>query len=213
MPSEIAATWRGAMAAILLLFSTSTLAADFRLPLDPDVIILSYTEIPDLLSNPDATPRLRVYADGRALVYYPVYMKRAGYYQVRLTPGELTRMLNGVAGAIGFDARLAAEARTAEKAARRAATGIVTHRSDEVLERFDIQLDGYQPAASSPMRPVNERTEWRDIRPSAAEFPGMPGIQGLLRARMAVDDILEHPGLQRLDGAPAGPGVAQGGGS
>ena len=173
------------------------------LPSDPDTVVITYSEVPDMLANPDPTPLIRVFGDGEVLVHYPKYMKLAGDYQLFLNPGELRKLLLTVSGVIGFDAKLAAQARREEKRARFDDTGIVTERSDEVLERIEIQLDGFQDSAASSMRVVNERVEWRDIGPDAREFPGLPGMKGLGGARNALRALLDHPDLYSLPEIPA----------
>ena len=165
---------------------------------DPDTVVITYSEVPDMLANPDPTPLIRVFGDGEVLVHYPNYMKRAGDYQLFLNPGELRKLLLTVSGVIGFDAKLAAQVRREEKKARFDDTGIVTERSDEVLERIEIQLDGFQGSATSSMRAVDERAEWRDIGPDAREFPGLPGMKGLGGARNALRELLARPDLEQL---------------
>ena len=201
-PRPVAALLVFLTAALFISASAAQAAPPFEprilLPADPDAVVISYTEIPDLLANPDRTPRIRVYGDGEVLVHYPVYMKRAGDYRMYLNPGEVRRLLLTVSGVIGFDAKLAAQARREERLARFNATGIVTERSDEVLERIELKLDGFQGSAAASMRPVNERAEWRDIGPDAREFPGLPGMRGVSGARNALLELLEHPDLERL---------------
>mgnify|MGYP000543981361 CR=1 FL=1 len=170
----------------------------FEYSTDSETVILSYSETPDLLANPDPTPRIQVYGDGRVLVHYPNYMKRAGEYQLYLTPGELRQLLVATSDAVGFDARQAAQVRREERKAQFAATGIATERSDEDLERIEIRLNGFQRDAASSKKAVNERVEWRGIRHDVRENPGVPGINGLGRARDALRELLERPDLEPL---------------
>jgi len=189
----------------LLLSATKVLAQgappfepQILFPSDADTVVITYSEVPDMLGNPDPTPLIRVFGDGEILVHYPKYMKRAGDYQLFLNPGELRKLLLTVSGVIGFDAKLAAQVRREEKMARFDDTGIVTERSDEVLERIEIQLDGFQGSATSSMRAVNERVEWKDVGPDTREFPGLPGMKGLGGARNALRGLLDHPDLYPL---------------
>ena len=86
----------------LLAQSAPPLQPEFLLPANPDAVVISYSEIPDMLANPDLTPRIQVFADGRVMVHYSPYMKRAGDYQLFLNPGELRQLLLAVSGVVGL---------------------------------------------------------------------------------------------------------------
>ena len=57
-------------------------------------LILDYQYYSDEIIGDQRVPRVRVYLDGLVLVYYPVYMKRAGYYTLTLTSEELQNLVD-----------------------------------------------------------------------------------------------------------------------
>lgn len=59
------------------------------------VLELSYEG--GLIKNPDPTPFVRVFPNGRVLIHYPAYMKQAGDYELHLTEEELRELLDSFA--------------------------------------------------------------------------------------------------------------------
>jgi hypothetical protein len=196
--------------AVALTFTSQVLAQgappfnpQFLMPADPDTVVLSYTQTPDMLGNPDTTPMIRVYGDGEVLIHYPVYMKRAGDYQVFLNPGELRKLLVAVSGVFDFDAKRAAQARHAAKQARVPLLLESSARSDQVLEQFDVILDGYQESPGVSLRAINKNVKWRDIEVDAAEFPSVTSLDDLNGARQALLKLLERADLVDLNSGNA----------
>lgn len=58
---------------------------------DKPVLELSYSG--GMIANPDRTPFVRVYGDGRVLIHRPLYMKKAGDYTLKLSQKELDNLL------------------------------------------------------------------------------------------------------------------------
>ena len=197
---------------IILLLGAATASAQgsppfdpqFQLPADPDTVVIAYSETPDMLANPDSTPLVRVYSDGKVLVHYPIYMKKAGDYQFFLTTGELRRLLIATSEIFDFDPQLAAEARRKERRTRAVNEGIETYRSDKTLEQIQVRLDGYQAHSGATQLAIDKHVQWRDIKADSKEFPGIPGMKGLGMARLTILDLLEHPRLQQVTDAEHG---------
>jgi hypothetical protein len=76
--------WLKAISIALFLFCSTGYAASTGL-------MLSYELTHDMLRMPDNFS-VSVYEDGVALVHYPDYMKKAGDYQVELTPSEVQQI-------------------------------------------------------------------------------------------------------------------------
>jgi hypothetical protein len=194
---------------VLLLFGKPLFAQQdpsfnpqFLLSADPDAVVLTYSQIPDLIADPDTTPLVSIYADGFVLIHYPYYMKKAGDYETYISHGDLMQLLRSVAGVIDFDNGEAKQAKKNVDRSRFATTGIVTNRSDEVLERFDIKLEGYQENPSASQRVINRRVEWRDIRSDAAEYPSIADLRKLERAQASILALLERTDLNKLPKSP-----------
>lgn len=66
---------------------------ELRPPTEPEEALLELSYQGGMIANPDPTPLVRVYPDGKVLVHYPAYMKRAGDYTLNLDNDELQELL------------------------------------------------------------------------------------------------------------------------
>lgn len=62
-----------------------------------DIPVIEYTLDQHMLAQRDPTPLLRVYGSGRVRVHFPVYMKKAGDYEMQLSHAELNALLRMLA--------------------------------------------------------------------------------------------------------------------
>ena len=76
-----------------------------RVAAEPAAPIVSYREVLGEVGEVDAGPALQVFADGQVSVHYPRYMKRAGDYQLLLTPGLVAPLVHSLTdkGLLDFD--------------------------------------------------------------------------------------------------------------
>lgn len=172
--------------------------AEVLLSSNPSEVILAYHEIPDMLENPDPTPRIRVYSSGRVVIFYPHYMKRAGTYETLLSQGELQRLLHSLAGIVDFDK----EAAKAAKAKKRQNAEFVTYRSDLTLEQFDINFASYRSNPGAQKRAVKQSVKWRDLAADASDYPDVPGITELKNARAAMRSLMARNDLRKNGAGP-----------
>ncbi|RLA49718.1 MAG: hypothetical protein DRR42_15085 [Gammaproteobacteria bacterium] len=169
------------------------------LPSDPDTVVIAYSEIPDMLANPDPTPMIRVFVDGEVLIHYPEYMKRAGDYQVFLNPGELRRLMIALSGVFDFNAATVRQAKRQAGQMQVPGLLVVSERSDKTLEQINIELDGYRGTAGAASRPVRQQIKWRDIEVDVGEYPEITGLAALGKARRTIRQLLERHDLLDLD--------------
>jgi hypothetical protein len=149
---------------------------------DPQVAVVTWTEIPGEIADPDPTPSLVVYGDGRAVAHYPHYMKRAGDHELRLSAAEMRTLVRGLAqkGLVEFDR---AAARTAARDAA-AASGIERVSTDPATTVIELRLSRYRPpAAVADVLDVHKRIEWRGLRGDARDHPSVSAIQNLAAAQ------------------------------
>jgi hypothetical protein len=191
--------------AVALTFSLQVLAQNgppfepqFLMPADPDVVVISYSETPDMLANPDSLPMIRVFGDGEVLVHYPAYMKRAGDYQVFLNPGELRQLLISLSGVFEFNA--SAVGLEKQRAQRSKAPSLLakSERSDKTLEQINVELDGYRNQTNDVKRSVRKQIKWRDIEVDAETYPGVTDLVALEKARRSLRKLLERHDLMNL---------------
>ncbi|NNE04964.1 MAG: hypothetical protein HKN15_04475 [Xanthomonadales bacterium] len=195
--------WRGPAFVAVYLWTISALAQTpepvFQVPSDPEVPVISYSETPELLGNPDRTPRVQVFGDGLVWVHYPVYMKKAGDYQMQLSRDQLQDLLRELAPLIDFDKQAVSQVRHAAAQARIARSGMLFHRSDSLLEAIELNLGSYQASGSAPARAIEQELSWTDIRFDAQDFPEISELQDLDRARQSIRALLDSENLEQIN--------------
>jgi hypothetical protein len=168
-------------------------------PAVSDTVVLQLTEEIGRIGNEDLTPRVRVYGDGRVLVHYPVYMKKAGDYVLQLTAREL-QALQSLAvekGAPYFDKNKAnAEKQVAKK--NREASGIFTHSSDDSITIIETTVQ--VPAKSGGgLEEVKTRASWYGLKHDARQYPEAESLTELAEVEAALSALAERPDLQRIE--------------
>ena len=87
----------GVLSAAAIVGLAAAVVASAQTPLafqaseNPSTVVMQLTQ--DVGVEGDDTPLLRIYGDGRVLVHFPVYMRRAGDYGLRLDSTELDGLL------------------------------------------------------------------------------------------------------------------------
>ena len=170
----------------------------FGYPADPDTRIISYSSTPEMLANPELTPRIQVFGDGWVWVHYPEYMKKAGDYELYLNPGEIRQLLLVFSGVFDFDVNAVELSRKAIKEARELQDGRLLYRSDDTLEQFEVQLDSYQAGPGEPAQPVNLDLSWKNIVADARDYPQLDELQKLNGARNSIRSLLQRDDLAKV---------------
>ena len=171
-----------------------------ELPQSAAAVVVEYTVFHQMLADNDPTPLLRVYADGRVRVHYPVYMSRAGDYETLLAPDELQGLLADLVadGVLDFDAEATLADRAAAAAAARAA-GRLYHVSDVSVTRIDVRVGSYRaPGTSQAIPDFEKNVAWPNVYTDARRFAGVSGVQGLARAEERLRAIMQRDDLTRI---------------
>ncbi len=189
--------------AVCLMAVASTASAQpvFSYPADPGVVIISYSETPLMLGNPDLTPRIQVFGDGRVQVHYPVYMKKAGDYELYLSPEEIQQLLQVLSGVFSFDPVAVSQASQAIAQSEVLKGGILTYRSESTLEHIQVQLDVYQAGPGAVAQSVNLDLSWKDIAADAQAFSEIIALQQLAGARQGIRALLSRNDLLKVNAA------------
>ncbi len=173
-----------------------------------DAVVLVHREIVGEIAGADRGPILTVYGDGRAVTHYPVYMKRAGDWERRLTPGELDALLASLAarGILDFDAATVRAATRASQAAARARARtarrapVLFEVSDQSTTVIEVSLARYRsttPGARAA-RDVTKRVVWTGLRGDAAAFPDVSALRDLAAAEDELRALRESAGFTRV---------------
>jgi hypothetical protein len=162
----------------------------------PTALVLQYTETHTGLAQNDPTPRLRVYGDGRMLVYFPPYMKRAGTYETYLTPAELNALLQTLLeqGVMDFDTRSIQRAVQESRVRARTSTSSFFTVSDPTLTRLEVRVQPQSTENTRTARRVMPRTIiWAD------EQTAIPALQGLATTERMLQELVSRTDLQRVE--------------
>ena len=174
---------------------------------DPATLLISFREIFPEFAEQDPTPLVRVYGDGRVVVFHPCYMKQAGQYEMTLSRTELDDMVLQLARAlVNFDPQVVKQQKKALDdllLASASETNEVTilHDSDATISVFRANLDSYLPAGNTGQQlfaPDLERS-WRGLRFDARDYLGIEPIQRLMSAETALRALTTRDELVRVD--------------
>jgi hypothetical protein len=162
----------------------------------PTALVLQYIQMHTGLAQNDPTPRLRLYGDGRLLVYFPPYMKRAGTYETYLTQAELDALLRSLLaqGVMEVDAHSIQRAVQESRARARTSASTFFTISDPTLTRLEVRLQPQDAGNTSTARRTMARTiTWAD------EHAAVAALQGLATAERLLQELVSRPDLQRLE--------------
>jgi len=149
-------------------YATDDSAKD-KIALEPVII---YQQNIHMLANIDDRPALTIYGDGRVLVHYPVYMKRAGDHEMRLDEAELVDLVQSFSGngVMDFDEKKVNKTVRDHKKKLKS-KGQYYEISDAVETSIDIRLDEYQKNSSLPkLKDFRKTFKWKNIEQDASRY-------------------------------------------
>lgn len=169
---------------------------------ESDVLVLSYSTSGGMIAPADATPRLRIYGDGRALVHFPEHSPRAGDYVLQLTNEEMAALLESLSlkGVMTFDAdAIKREIGNAVNARRGPRAGAVV--SDDLTTHIELRLQRYRPAGSSqaPMTDFRQTVSWYALGADARQYPEVESLQALAAAESELRNLATRDSLRPLE--------------
>lgn len=177
---------------------------------DPETLLISFHEVYPELANQDPTPLVRVFGDGRVVVFHPSYMKQAGQYEMVITRGELQDLLLELTPVLTeFDA---SHVKQQKQAANELLWAAATNPEDLTLyidadaeiSVFHLNIDSYKPNglhAETISKQTIEKS-WRGLRFDARDYPGLDSIQSLMKAQNTLKALTRRKELIRVGWAP-----------
>ena len=178
---------------------SSAQSAGFRIATDNALTepVIHYQQNVHMLAVTDDMPSVKVFGDGRVLVHYPVYMKKAGDYEMQLSDKELVDLVQSMSGngVIDFEEnKVKQDIHDAKKSAR--LKGELYTVSDTVETSIVIQLDEYQKNQSSPkIKNLKKHFKWENIEQDASRYKNSKEI---IKANDSVSQIKGLMKDQRL---------------
>ena len=163
--------------------------------------VIEYNLVHDMLAEPDPEPLLRVYGNGRVHVHYPVYMKKAGDYELQLSKPELNALIRELAndGIIGFDKSSIRQQRKQLEQQQHEQTGTLFSISDSSHTVIIIRLDEYQKAPGvAKSRNINKRFSWPDLKQDAGRFPQSREITNANNSAQRLKTLMQRSDLVKI---------------
>jgi len=182
--------------------SVSGMLPSFQYSTQASAPLIEYNLMHEMLAEPDAEPLLRIYGNGRVHVHIPVYMKKAGDYEIQLNRSELDALVLSLSrdGVVDFDHSLTRENLRRLNAQRRATTGTLWEVSDVTETVIEVNLDRYQRnPASTPVTGLKKRFTWKSLQMDAKRYPESTAIQGAAASARRLHEIMHRPDLKRLN--------------
>ncbi len=174
----------------------------------PDVAVIVYREVLGEIAGADRGPTLTIYGDGRMVAHYPLYMKRAGDYALRLAASELDALLRSLAakGVLDFDAPATrAATRASLMAARQRALAANTpiqlfEAVDASTTVIEVAVERYVAATpgARQVRNATIRAVWTGLRADADQHPDVPALHELAAAERELRALRDRPGFTRV---------------
>jgi hypothetical protein len=140
--------------------------------------VIQYQQNIQMLSSVDDKFTLTIFGDGRVVVHYPVYMKKAGDYEMHLDMAELENLIQSFStnGLMNFDEKKARQSVTSHEKAL-AAQGQFYTISDATETVIDITLDSYQEnKRSTEVNNFNKRFKWKNLEHDARRYKNNSAI-------------------------------------
>jgi len=164
--------------------------------------VIQYQQNIHMLSTVDDRLTFQVFADGRVLVHYPVYMKRAGDYEMQLEEAALIDLLHSLSdnGVMGFDSEKNKTRRRNEKKALNA-KGQYFAISDVVETTVEVRLDEYQKNSSSKkISNFYKKFKWDNLEQDAKRFKNIKALDQTNRSVSEIKNLMKDARLVKKAG-------------
>jgi len=177
------------------------------------------------IRDADRTPRVRLYDDLRVVVHFPIYMQRAGDYELTLHESEVQELADAIDSVLSFDPdstevlirEMEAEARTT--AFRENQPVVVSDWSDETTTILEVPLiGGLLEGVGASLLPESEQTGfraadgvefrrvvWTGLQNRAERFPQIDSLQRLAEVERWLIDLSNDERLVAVERTPDSP--------
>lgn len=155
--------------------------------------IIEFTEHPGELDSTLAGPTLRIYDDGRVVVTRPPYMHRPGTHSRRLSPTELTTLLQILTteNLRAFDGEEVLRARRESRQQKERGTARAPLQYSSDRETIELRILVEDPQARAAATETSIR--WSGLRADRRLQPDRPEIQSLANAVDALRALRDGP--------------------
>jgi len=173
---------------------------------DPGTLVVSFREVLPEFAEQDPTPLVRIYGDGRLLVFHPAYMKQAGQYETYLSKSEVQALLKQFTPLmLDFNAKeIRRQKNDADYLMVTQAKSLqdvtVYYESDSTVSNFHVNFESYRPngVQGSVIAGSAVNVSWPGLDFDAEHYPGVKQIQGLKQMEKSLKALSVRPDLRRL---------------
>ena len=173
----------------------------FQFSAAPSQPIITYTLNHEMLADQDPVPLLQIYGNGKVHAHFPQYMKKAGDYQMQLSPPELVELLHSLEqdGVLDFDHQSAKAYKIQADAQRRSDSGTLFYTSDTTETVIEIKLDAYQrhPLAKR-MTDFSKTFNWKNLERDAKRYTQSSEIKRAAASAQRLHSLLERAGPVKI---------------
>lgn len=187
--------------------------ADIEFSKDSQNLVLSYTETHGIMSGDDSVTTVKVYGNGMVKVHYPVFMKRAGDYQMMLNESQLNELLQTLAKKNIPELDLEevkSEKINQERQSRLSDNSDLFAVFDASITTLEINFDRYTKANQTQSEnsitenlsgfaleivDLQKTIKWEGLRIDSNRFPNIKALQDLSAVQSIITDIAESDQL------------------
>jgi hypothetical protein len=161
-------------------------------------------------ADQDPTPLIRIYGDGRVVVFHASYMKQAGQYEMMMARNELEALLLQLTPVLmDFNNEdVQSQKKAADELLWAAATDpedlVLFHDSDADISVFHMTIDAYLPGGAQGItisKPKLDRS-WRGLRFDSRDYLGIEPIQDLMQAELSLKELTRRDELVLVESLP-----------
>lgn len=156
-----------------------------------------------LIKDPDPTPFVRVFPNGRVLIHYPVYMKKAGDYELHLDDDELQQLLESFADQSMLDLDFNALNMIAAEAVAGPEELPDTHGVSTVVQ---IRAESFTPEGEdeATLEGVSTGLMVQDLAARTEVAPSSRLLQDFANGVRGLESLAERDDLLRLEPSEEG---------
>jgi hypothetical protein len=177
---------------------------------DPGTVLVSFREVLPEFADQDLTPLIRIYGDGRVVVFHASYMKQAGQYEMMMSRSELDALLLQLAPVLmDFNMEdVQSQKKAADEllwaSASKLEDVVLFYDSDAEISVFHMNIDAYMPDGVQGIKiskPELDRS-WRGLRFDTRDYLGIEQIQSLMQAEILLRELAKRNELVLVESLP-----------
>lgn len=154
-----------------------------------------------MIEEQDKQPMLRIFGNGTVRVHFPVYMKKAGDYEMQLSRDELQALLLFIEerGLLQFERSNVATLKKQMLNRTISESKIINIRSDDAFTDIQINLDSYTSSEKSIAGgKVVKRVSWPNLKWEAQQYSAITPLVNAAAIEERLQQLIHHPGLVKI---------------